>query len=247
MDTRLKEVHQTDLTEGRINQDFVDWLQTKGTSWLLVILVALCIYLGFVRWRSHQESNRAEAWKTLQETQLPSALEKVAVDYADIDSVADLARIRAANVLMTSVDSGQAVGAADSQTPPPLTAEERETNLNRADDYYAKVLERDDQSRGKTLLAVQAMNGRAAVAESLGKFDEAASWYDKAAKRVEQFYPALAEQARKRAANTAQQNRTITFPTQADLATNVVTPEARQPVDLDDWARQLLLPTDLAQ
>ena len=25
---RLREVHQSDLTEGRINQDFLDWLQT---------------------------------------------------------------------------------------------------------------------------------------------------------------------------------------------------------------------------
>src|SRR5262245_33864318 len=76
MDTRLKEVRQTDLTEGRINQEFLDWLQTKGMSWLLILLVGVCIYLGFVRWKSHQSNTRAEAWKTLQESRLPSALEK---------------------------------------------------------------------------------------------------------------------------------------------------------------------------
>ena len=27
---RLKEVRQTDLTESRINQDFLDWLKTSG-------------------------------------------------------------------------------------------------------------------------------------------------------------------------------------------------------------------------
>jgi tetratricopeptide (TPR) repeat protein len=246
MDTRLKEVRQTDLTEGRLNQDFVDWLQTKGTSWLLVILVALCIYLGFVRWRSHQVTNRAEAWKTLRETQLPSALEKVAEDYAGIDAVSDLARIRAAQMLMNSVDSGVAVGAGDSQAPPPLTAEERETNLSRADDLYAKILQNDDQSSGRALIMLQALNGRGAVAESRGKFEEAVSWFDKAAKRIESVYPILADQARKRAADSAKQTRTVIFPAQADLMKTVSTPEIRQPVELDEWASELLISKDKA-
>jgi hypothetical protein len=29
---RLKQVHQTDLTESRVNEDFVDWLKTKGPT-----------------------------------------------------------------------------------------------------------------------------------------------------------------------------------------------------------------------
>ena len=36
---RLKEVHATDLTESRVNEDFVDWLKTKGPTYLLAILV----------------------------------------------------------------------------------------------------------------------------------------------------------------------------------------------------------------
>ncbi len=30
MDERLKDVHQTELSESRINEDFVEWLKTKG-------------------------------------------------------------------------------------------------------------------------------------------------------------------------------------------------------------------------
>ena len=29
---RLKDIHQSDLTESRMNEDFVIWLKTKGPS-----------------------------------------------------------------------------------------------------------------------------------------------------------------------------------------------------------------------
>ena len=37
MDDRLKEVQTTDLTDSRVNHDFIDWLKTKGMNWLLLI------------------------------------------------------------------------------------------------------------------------------------------------------------------------------------------------------------------
>ena len=104
---RLKEVHQTDLTEGRINQDFVDWLKTKGMSWLLVILVALCVYAGLVRWKSHKIGYQTEAWAELTKAALPASLEEVADKYGDVGSVSQLARLRAAEQLLGAVQAGK--------------------------------------------------------------------------------------------------------------------------------------------
>src|SRR5688500_11885434 len=97
---RLKEVHQSDLTEGRINEDFLDWLKTKGMTWLLVILIALCAYFGIVRWRHHRTSYQTEAWTSLAEAKLPSSLEGVAEKYDDVGAVSQLARLQAANQLL---------------------------------------------------------------------------------------------------------------------------------------------------
>ena len=77
---RLKEVHQTDLTESRINEDFVDWLKTKGPTWLLMILIGVGGYLGIVRWRQYKQQHFVEAWVALSECRLPGAFEDVADD-----------------------------------------------------------------------------------------------------------------------------------------------------------------------
>jgi hypothetical protein len=77
MDERLKEVRQTDITEGRINEDFLDWLRTKGVSWLLVLMVALCVYFGILRWRNHKLNFEAEGWTPSQRQPLPDRLKKL--------------------------------------------------------------------------------------------------------------------------------------------------------------------------
>ena len=242
MDTRLKEVRQTDLTEGRINQEFVDWLQTKGTSWLLVILVALCAYLGIVRWKSHAANVHGEAWKALTEAKIPTNLEKVAEDYAGIDAVPELARIQAGSELMIAVQKGQAIGSTEGQTPEPLTDADRANYLERAGKAFNAVVQTDDHSANKTLLMYQAMFGMAAVAEAQGKLDDAKSWYEKAAARAGEWYPALADKANRRAADTLQQTRTPTFLAMTDRAKLAGTPETREPATMDDWAKELLLP-----
>jgi hypothetical protein len=246
--SRLKEVHQTDLTEGRINQDFLDWLQTKGTTWLLVALVGLCIYLGLVRWRGHQDNTRAEAWRALSESQLPSSLEDVAEKYQGVDAVADLARLRAAQTLLYSVQSGHAIGGSDVKNPPPLTAEDRERNLQKADGLLSRILSADDGSRDKSLMMIAAMNGRAAVAESQGKLDDAKALYERAAQRADRDFPALASQARERAATVSAQNRVVALPTQADVARLGGNEDEMmimtQPPQIDGWIRDLILPND---
>ena len=241
---RLKEVHASDLTEGRVNQDFVDWLKTKGLTYLLIAMIALCGSLAYVRWSHHRTSYAAEAWSELNNAALPASLEEIAERYDDVGSVAELARLKAAQNLLISVQIGKALGV-DAAERKDLTAEEREDYLRRADAMYEKVVAGDDQSAGKTLLVTTALSGRAAVAESRGQPEQARQYYEQAAARAATMYPELATQIRKRADATPEQATAVALPTQADL--NAV-PPATQPsleqVSMDPWVRDLILPKD---
>jgi hypothetical protein len=239
---RLKEVHQSDLTEGRINQDFLDWLQTKGMTWLLAALVALCAYFGIVRWRHHRTSYQTEAWQALGDAKLPGAYEDVAEKYSDVGAVPFLARLRAAEELLTSVQIGKALGA-ETETRKDLTPQDRDDYLSRADRLYAKVLEGDDKSAEKALIMATALSGRAAVAESKGDLDLAKQYYLQAAERTAAAYPKVAENARARAESVDAQAKPATLPTNAQLtATFTVNPKPSDPVTLDGWVRDLVMP-----
>ncbi len=258
LDTRLKEVHQTDLTEGRINQDFLDWLKTKGVNYLLIVLVALCAYLGWVRWSAHKTNYQAEAWREyISATQLlPSSLEDVASKYNDVGAVPDLARLEAASKLLRAVQTGKALGATAPAPPSPndpnppatppaedLTVDQRNEYLDRADRLYNEVATADDHSHGRTLLAVTALTGRAAVAESRGKADEAKSFYEQAAKRAEATYPEVAAASRLRAKDVGVGDAPVVLPTQAEVLAMQAkdTPPETTPVDVAGWIRTLVL------
>ena len=63
---RLKEIHQSDLTESRLNEDFVTWLKTSGPTYLLIILVALCSYVLWIRWQEQKQNYVYEAREVRQ-------------------------------------------------------------------------------------------------------------------------------------------------------------------------------------
>jgi tetratricopeptide (TPR) repeat protein len=245
---RLKEVHQSDLTEGRINQDFLDWLRTKGMSWLLVILVALCVYFGMIRWQNYRTGYQTGAWTDLAKAKLPTSLEEVADKYPDVGAVAHLARLRAADELLQAVQTGKSLGATtEAQTD--LTHQQRAEYLDRADRDYAKVVEADNQSVERTLLTFAALNGRAAVAESKGQADQARQYYEQAARRSEQFSPKLAEQARERAATVDEHVQPVTLPSreQLALAQDISQVQPFDPVSLEPWVRELVLPAEVGE
>lgn len=245
---RLKEVHQSDLTEGRINQDFLDWLKTKGMSYLLTALVVLCGYFAWVRWQHYRASRQAEAWTELSSARLPSSFEDIAEKYANIGAVPHLARMRAAQQLLQSVQTGKALGAGSEAEPlADLTEPERAQYLERADSLYGKVLEADDQSNSKALLMVTALTGRAAIAESQGDLELARQYHNQAAQRAEGLYPKLADQAKQRAQTVDQQAMAVTLPSRVELAAILqkqATAPKLEPVNLDAWVRDLVMPPD---
>ncbi|MHC4413853.1 MAG: hypothetical protein ACYS0G_01075 [Planctomycetota bacterium] len=237
---RLKEVHQTELTESRINEEFVDWLKTKGPSWLLVILIAVAAYLALLRWKQHKSDHFALAWSELLACRLPGSFEDVAAKYADIAGLPQIAKRQAADTLLQAVQIDRLLETEAPATEPPagLTDEERQSYLDRADRLYREVLDLDDGTLGMTLHATSALNGRAAVAEARGDVAEARTWYEQAAARAESHYPALAARARGRAATADVYGQAVSLPTQTELPTS---PDpALEPAAIEDVLREFL-------
>lgn len=214
--TRLKQIEQSDLTEGRVNQDFVYWLKTKGPNWLLLILAALCVYMVIVRWKQHGVQKTTDAWESLMTADLPRSLEDVATEYKSIDAVPELALMQAGRRYLQSVRSGRTLSSAlapptdpNNPTPVPvteaLTDEQRVQYLDEASRLYQAALDslnsRQKDVAAEALLKVGVYEGLASVAEARGDATAASNYYNQAAEVASANYPKLAEQARNRAAN----------------------------------------------
>ena len=241
---RLKEVHQTDLTESRINEDFLDWLKSNGPTWLLVILVAMCVFIGVQRYKTYKVNHRNEAWAAFFEARLPGSYEDVANNYEDVGQLANLSRLQAAEELLRLVQAGMALDATlapddlnDPENDPasePLTDELREQYLARADGLYQQVIAADDGSMALALYVVNAYNGRAAIAESRGDAEAARDFYLKVAQRAEAAFPAQAAIARQRAEDAARYTQAVTIPAAEDMP----------PPELDTLKKNLPSPVD---
>ena len=91
---RLKDIQTADISESNVNEDFVQWLKTKGPTYFLVFMLVIAGYLFFIRYQQGQSAHRTEAWIAYLEARvsgLPASHEDVAQTYADVDSIrADL-------------------------------------------------------------------------------------------------------------------------------------------------------------
>ncbi len=231
---RLKEVHQTDLTESKINEDFLDWLKTKGPTYLLVVLIALAAWLLMVRFKQQKQDHLNAGWAAFLSAQLPGSLEDVAAEFADLSGLSELANLRAADFYLQAVVTQVPLGADPTAVVlDPLTDEDRDDYLARADRIYQAVIDAAGGSPGDTLYAVAAMNGKAAVAESRGDGERAVHWYLKAADRAESHFPQLAARARELAETVARFSQPISLPAESDLPPVVAsTGLERAPIDV---------------
>ena len=241
---RLKELRQTDLTESKINEDFLDWLKTKGPTWLLIVLLSVAGWLALVRWNQHKQDHFTEGWSTLFKAQLPIEFEEVAINFADIPGISRAANLKAADTYLQAVVSGLLIGSdLTSFVPETLDSQQREEYLNKANRIYQQIIDEDDETLATTLIIVAALNGKAAVAESKGEVEQAQKYYQQAAKRAEEHYPNLALRARARAETVPQYAVEITLPKTEDLPTPAPA-EKLAPVAIDPALRDLLEPDD---
>ncbi len=167
---RLGNVQQSDLTEGRINDDFLFWLKTSGPNWLLAVLVVACVVMGWNWWKGRAAQARDIAWAELEAADIPSALKDVAAKHPDVDSIATYALLNAGDRYLQSVLSGQRFDREATATDASMTPELKTEWLTEADALYVDVITaaKDDKSNGSRGFEIGALFGRAAVAESRG-------------------------------------------------------------------------------
>jgi len=200
MDDRLKEVQTTDLTDSRLNYEFVEWLKTKGLNWLLAILLVICAFLAWDLWSRREADRRDQAWADLSTATMPEALEAVAVDHENIDNVASLALLNAGDVYLSAVLSGVRPGMTAADEGATLDPAGRTEMLDNADRLYASVIERNNDAPGfaSKPITISALFGRAAVAESRGDVEAARASLKHVARIAVPEYPGVATQAEAR-------------------------------------------------
>ncbi len=199
------EVHQTDLKESQLNEDFIDSLKQYGPWVLVAVLGVVAVRLWMVRQDQDALVKRDTAWVELLTTTEPASLEDVAIAWPDVDGVSNLARLRAGELLLQSLSSTDMIEV------------ERTEAINQANAAFSQVLAADDGTRANTVVAVSAMNGMAALAEAQGDADGAREWYGKSEARATGWLEPLAAQARARAASADVASAPTERPTSAPL------------------------------
>jgi hypothetical protein len=194
---RLANVQQSDLTESRINDDFLFWLKNSGPNWLLAVLVVLCLAMGWNWWKNKQGLARDTAWSELSDADIPATLRDVAAKHSDVDSVASFALLAAADRYLQSVVSGQRFDREPSAADVAVTPELRREWLLEARALYGEVLARAESSNdpSSTPFEVAALFGLAAVAESRGEVDVAKSALERINTKTSESHPWISKQA----------------------------------------------------
>ncbi|HAW94942.1 MAG TPA: hypothetical protein DCX60_01580 [Phycisphaerales bacterium] len=218
---RLGQVEQTDLSESRVNEEFVDWLKKWGNGILLAVLL---VALGGVGWQWLERSaneRRDAAWDGLTTAELPSSLVEIADEAEGVDSVSILALMQAADKYLTSIQSGTRFDREPGTDEYKLDAETRKAFLDSADELYGKVIAKvgDDYKTtfAKKLYVISALFGQAAIAESRGEIENGKALLARITEIAEPQYPQLAAQAGQRSDSMDVLAVKTSFPAQADL------------------------------
>lgn len=238
MDERQAQIRErAGLEESRLNVEFIDWLRKWGTPILMLAAVAS----GGVWLKNfYERSTKDKVDRAFTELHAasgrgnpnPDALIAVASEFDGVRSVGLLARLEAADAYLKSVARGLKVGAVlatNEQGQPTgelrnaddlLTPADRDEYLSRAAGLYAEVVQRAGRDEARTMLAVNAMYGLAAVHESKGELDEARRWYEQIIERTRGgTYDSHAKVAQRRIAGLDRLRQVPVLPEKAQVPT----------------------------
>lgn len=213
-DKRLKNVHQADLTESRVNDDFVYWLKTWGSNILIVLLLIAAGYMGYNWWEQKREQARDDAWSEVNGAALPEALIEVAQKHEGKDSVSIFAELVAADRYADALMKGKRFDREATATDAAITPELRAEWQKKADDLYANVAKAsaNPTDMGKRMFYVSALFGRAAMAEDRGDVKSAQQYLEGVAAAVKGTDQAgLGDVATKRIATLSDVSTPIVF------------------------------------
>ena len=190
MDQRQAQIRErAGLEEGRLNEDFIEFLRTYGV-WLLLIAAVVGGGTSAKRWWDTQQANKVdnafgelESARAAGENSSPDSIAAVADTVGSTRAVGILARLDAADLYLSAVRRGIKAGAkVDGEgklesADDVLTPEVRTDYLNKAASLYQRVLDETQNNPTQKLAAVGSVFGLAAVAESNRDFDKAKTFY----------------------------------------------------------------------
>lgn len=236
-DKRLQDIRTSDDAESTVNVELIEWLKTSGVNYLLFILVVVILFRGYLWWGDRQNRIRDEAWADLEGTDSPASLEALADRAKGIDSVSEIALLRAARLYEMDILRDQTLDLAsdttsmsdpnapdDAKDPtkptPRMTESERSQTLDRMERLYQRVLDMTQKpasgTNWKELQHIEAMFGLAAVAEMRGDFDKAKEWFSNIQSEASPNYEKLGELASAWQNDPTVHTR-IEFPEAADI------------------------------
>lgn len=241
---RQSQVQTQDLTESRINDDFVYWLKNKGRDYLLVVLLGACAFLGYNYWQRKNIEKTSIAWGELAQATLPEAFEQLAKDHADVPRAAMMALMQAGDLRLVVLQSNT-VTPAQGETPAVLLDDQsRKITQDAADEDYARAgeiavkLAGGDRAKA-ALVLVPSLFGRAAIAESRGDFEASKKFLEDAASLSGERWPRFAEIAKGRVDGMLALANPVPLPKQAELPVKSVDPVAPA-AGTDDLFQQLI-------
>ncbi len=247
---RPSQVQTQDLTESRINEDFVFWLKKNGSNYLLVILLAACAALGYNYWQRKEVEKSTVAWEELGQATIPESLDEVAKAHANVPQVAMIAELSAGDRRLAQIRSGE-LTPKQGDTPAVLLDEAtRKITQDAADANYTKAAEiavkLANGSREQAITVVlPTLFGRAAVAESRGDFEGSRKLLEEAAALAGNRWPGYEKLAKWRANETLTLATAVPLPTAAELPVKATTPVA--PASGGDDLFQQLIQEQAAQ
>lgn len=194
------ELKQNDLEEflTHSKEFWAKW----GNFITIVVLVVVVSVTGYRFYQSRQVSAQEKALADLLSAATPEAYRDLARE-SDNPVVRTMANLRGADMILLQLsmpeppNDGPGQGSdgkpATDQKPDatPMDPAEREKRLSQAASMYRQVIEQSPH----VLYAFNARLGLAAVAESLGQWDDAAAEYQRVATDAAATYPAIAGQA----------------------------------------------------
>jgi len=233
---RQRQVQTRDLTESRVNDDFVFWLKRHGMNYLLVALLVACGFMGYNWWQRQQVEKATAAWSDFVQARLPETLEQVAKEHEAFPQVAVMALIQAGDLRLQQIQTGEASPRVGDTPAIPLDEAGRKIAQEAADENYARAIDlatratAGDRVRAAPVI-VPSLFGRAAIAESRGDFSAARGFLEEAAKVAGDRWPRFVEVAGNRIASLAELERPLRLPSQSEIFVRAVEPPPSLPQD----------------
>ncbi len=191
MDDRHTQIRErAGLEEARYNLEFIDWLRRWGVPILFIVALLLAAWGLRERYLRAQAVKLDESFAELEAVASganpsPESLLQIAADHeSGRSSVADVARLEAADAYLDSVRRGVRPGVqvkADGTLENPedaLSDADRAAFLKKAAELYQTVYSKTRSDAGRQVLTIGSLFGLAAVAECQGELSAARGHYE---------------------------------------------------------------------